>query len=54
MHTSWQFVYPYKFTWSALMSNSLQVASSDPVANACPLGKNCEKKKQQTMKVALF
>jgi hypothetical protein len=28
------------FTWSALISNSLQVASSDPVANAWPLGKN--------------
>ena len=27
-------------TWSALMSNSRHVASSEPVANACPLGKN--------------
>ena len=25
------------------MSNSLHVASSDPVANACPLGKNCSR-----------
>lgn len=28
-----------KLTWSARMSNNLQVASSDPVANAFPLGK---------------
>uniref|UniRef100_A0A182JJA3 Uncharacterized protein n=1 Tax=Anopheles atroparvus TaxID=41427 RepID=A0A182JJA3_ANOAO len=26
-------------SWSARMSNSLQVASSEPVANACPFGK---------------
>ena len=29
-------------SWSALMSKSLQVASSDPVANAFPFGKNCK------------
>ena len=29
-------------SWSALMSKSLQVASSDPVANAFPFGKNWE------------
>lgn len=28
--------------WSARMSNNRQVASSEPVANANPLGKNCE------------
>ena len=30
------------------MSNSLQVASSDPVANACPLGKNCKMEKKNS------
>ena len=36
-------------SWSALMSKSLQVASSDPVANAFPLGKNCEREGCQNM-----
>jgi len=27
-------------SWSARMSKSRQVASSEPVAKACPLGKN--------------
>ncbi len=31
-------------SWSALMSNSRHVASSEPVAKACPLGKNWKRK----------
>ncbi|KAG7280233.1 hypothetical protein CRUP_037594 [Coryphaenoides rupestris] len=38
MMLSWE----YRLSsWSALRSNSLQVASSEPVAKALPLGKNC-------------
>lgn len=34
---SWEYI---ASSWSARMSNRRHVASSDPVANACPLGKN--------------
>lgn len=35
-------------SWSARRSNSLQVASSEPVANALPFGKNWKEKMNQT------
>ena len=38
-------------SWSALMSKSLQVASSDPVAKAFPFGKNCEKEVRLTQRL---
>jgi len=39
MILSWEYK---QSSWSARRSNSLQVASSEPVANALPLGKNWE------------
>ncbi len=36
-------------SWSALMSNTLTVASSEPVQNAVPCGKNCCPKAEEWM-----
>lgn len=40
-------------SWSARRSNSLQVASSEPVANALPFGKNWKEKANQDIMLTL-
>lgn len=41
-------------SWSARISNSRQVASSEPVANAYPFGKYCKKRKPKLRKKSYF
>lgn len=47
MILSWEYKHS---SWSARRSNSLQVASSEPVANALPLGKNWEMEEKTSEK----